>query len=265
MAEPRLVVARPADRVAEACALARRHGFDPLPAPLLEVRPLDDPRFDEVVAGLRAGALPWAVFTSATGVAVAWEKAGARGLDLGALLAGVGVAAVGPPTAAALRDRGLAPQVPARHDSAGLVELLTRAGAGGARVALLRSDRGSAELPVGLAAAGAAVLDVPMYALALPADLGPARAAVRATAEGAVDAAAFTSSLAAHHFLGLARDLGLEAEARRGLARARVGALGEPTARALGAAGVRVDAVPPEARFEALLPLLHPRPREVLP
>jgi uroporphyrinogen-III synthase len=252
MAEPRLLLARPADRLAAAVAEARALGFDPLPAPLVEVRPLAHPDADVALDGLRSDAFAWAVLTSPTGVACAAAAAARRGLDLRSLLGSTPLAAVGPATAEALRAHGVAAQVPARHDSAGLVALLGPAVAG-QRVALLRSDHGSAELPEGLAAAGASVLDAPLYALARPTDPRPVEHALHIAAYQGLDAAAFTSSLAVRHLAAFARELGLDAGVRRALAGARVGALGAPTARALAAEGFPCHVVAAEARFPLLL------------
>lgn len=262
---PRLLLARPADRLAAAVAEAEALGFAPLPAPLLEVRPVSGRAAEAALEAVRDGAFAWVVFTSATGVRHAWGRAGALGLDLAAALRPVGVAAVGPPTAAALDARGVAAAVPGRHDSAGLVALLASRDVAGREVLVLRSDHGSPELPAGLAAAGARVHDVAVYALAMPADPGPASAALRDAAVRGLHAAAFTSGLAVRHLARLARDVGIEAPLRAALAGARVGALGRPTARALAAEGLPCHVVADEARFAVLLHRLRAVLPEVTP
>lgn len=265
MARPRLLLARPADRIAAAAAEAEALGFAALPAPLLEVRPAPGGAADAALDGVRDRAFAWVVFTSATGVRHAWARAGARGLDLAAALQGARVAAIGRPTAAALAARGVAAEVPARHDSAGLAAHLAPRGVAGRDVLVLRSDRGSPELPAGLAAAGARVRDVAVYALAMPEDTAPAAAALRDAAAQGLDAAAFTSGLAVRHLALLARDLGVEAPLRAALAAARVGALGEPTARALAAEGLPCHVVAEEARFDVLLRRLRAALPQVMP
>jgi uroporphyrinogen-III synthase len=120
-------------------------------------------------------------------------------------------------------------------------------------VALVRSDRGSEELPLALRSAGADVLEVPVYSLRMPTDPEEGRALVRRAAAGHVQGFAFSSSLTARHFLELARAEGVEAQVQQALARGVVGAMGKPTAATLAELGVRCDAVAPEARFEALL------------
>jgi uroporphyrinogen-III synthase len=66
-------------------------------------------------------------------------------------------------------------------------------------------------------------------------------------ARGEVDAIAFTSKAQVQRLKKLARDKGLDAELRKGLATARVAAIGPVVAAELKAAGFRVDAMPEES------------------
>jgi uroporphyrinogen-III synthase len=66
-------------------------------------------------------------------------------------------------------------------------------------------------------------------------------------ARGEVDAIAFTSKAQVHRLKKLARDKGLDAELSKGLATARVAAIGPIVAAELEAAGFRVDAMPEES------------------
>jgi uroporphyrinogen-III synthase len=81
-------------------------------------------------------------------------------------------------------------------------------------------------------------------------------------ARGAVDAIAFTSKAQVQRLERLARDKGLDAELRKGLATARVAAIGPIVAAELEAAGFRVDALPADSYsmkplVTALCALLH--------
>jgi len=81
-------------------------------------------------------------------------------------------------------------------------------------------------------------------------------------ARGAVDAIAFTSKAQVQRLEKLARDKGLDAELRRGLATARVAAIGPIVGAELEAAGFRVDALPADSYsmkplVTALCELLH--------
>ncbi|HEV8359915.1 MAG TPA: uroporphyrinogen-III synthase [Candidatus Thermoplasmatota archaeon] len=248
-----LAILRPRERMAEAVRLAQDLGFEPVAAPMLEVQALGGEAFEALVQALVEERAAWVCFSSDHAVKAAWQKASDAGRDLAMLLVGVRVAAVGPATQDALRARGVEAVMPDEHSSAGLAKLLAREDVGGKRVALVRSDRGSEELPLALRATGAEVLEVPVYSLRMPSDPEEGRALVRRAAAGEVQAFAFSSSLTARHFLDLARAEGLETRVRDALARGVVGAIGKPTQATLAELGVRCDAVAAEARFETLL------------
>jgi len=228
---PAVAVFRPDDeRLDEAVELLSALGADPLADPMLAVEPTER----------TPGDTPHVVFTSKTGAALVaeagWEPAGA-------------VHAIGPKTAAALRDRGYTVDVvPDEYSSAGLVAALRDRVAGEA-VEVARSDHGSAVLLDGLREAGADVTETVLYRLVQPPGAG--ESAERA-ARGELAGVCFTSSLTVAHFLDAAAERGVRGAAVAGLDAAVVGAIGEPTRDRARAAGVAVDAVPAEATFEAL-------------
>ncbi|MFC6864052.1 uroporphyrinogen-III synthase [Halomicroarcula sp. GCM10025817] len=232
---PRLRVAvfRPDDeRLADAVELLESLGADPVPDPMLAVKPTSEaPREDA----------DYVVLTSKTGVELAAEA----GWDPGDAT----VCAIGAATADALRAAGYeADVVPEEYSSAGLVDRLADEVAG-ARVEVARSDHGSAVLTDGLEAAGAYVHETILYRLVRPAGAGES---TELAADGALDAALFTSSLTVRNFLAAADDRGLRDAVLDGLEAATVGAIGEPTKETAEAAGVAVDVVPETADFETL-------------
>ncbi|MFB6123260.1 MAG: uroporphyrinogen-III synthase [Haloferacaceae archaeon] len=230
----RLTVAvfRPDDeRIDDAVELLDALGATAVPDPMLAVDP--------------TGAVPadgdYVVFTSKTGAELVadagWEPGDAT------------VAAIGPKTAAALRDAGYEVDLlPEEYTSAGLVAAL-EAEVSGARVEVARSDHGSDVLLEGLRAAGADVHETVLYRLARPEEAGESADLV---AEGDVDAVCFTSSLTVEHFLDAAEARGVREAALKGLDDAVVGVIGDPTRETAEARGVDVDVVPDEATFEAL-------------
>ncbi len=115
-------------------------GAEVLAAPMVEIRPIDDPRpLDEAIRGLSS--FDWLVFTSSNGVQHFLDRLDVLGLDLRSL-GGLSLAAIGPATAEALgRYRLKADLVPADHRSEGLVSALEERVAG-RRVLLARADRG---------------------------------------------------------------------------------------------------------------------------
>ncbi|WP_136689339.1 uroporphyrinogen-III synthase [Halorhabdus amylolytica] len=229
---PRVAVFRPDDeRLAEAVATLESLGVEPVADPMLAVDPSGSlPREDAA----------FVVFTSKTGaelVAGEWTPGGAT------------VCAIGEPTAAALRERGIAVDVvPETYSSTGLVE--TFAGrVDGERVEIARSDHGSDALPAGLWDAGAYVHETVLYRLTRPQDAGES---VGLATEGDLDAALFTSSLTVEHFLGIAEERKQRATVIDGLSEAVVGTIGEPTRETAAERGIDVDVVPRKADFEAL-------------
>ncbi|MFB6303914.1 MAG: uroporphyrinogen-III synthase [Haloferacaceae archaeon] len=230
----RLTVAtfRPADeRTERAVELLDALGATAVPDPMLAVEP----------TGATPADAEFVVFTSKTGA----ELVGEAGWDPGEAT----VCAIGPRTAAALREAGYEVDLIAEeYSSAGLVAALEGRVAG-ARVEVARSDHGSAVLLDGLREAGADVHETVLYRLVRPDGAGES---AELAAAGRLDAACFTSSLTVEHFLAAAAERGVRAAAVDGLAEATVGAIGEPTRATAEEHGLAVDVVPDEATFEAL-------------
>ncbi len=219
-------------------------GAMPLEVPSIALEPIDS---DEVAAAVRRlSDYGWVIFTSANAVEVLFDRLCAEGLDARAL-GGVGVAAIGPATAAALAGRGVrADAVPGVYLSGEIAPALADRGIAGERVLLPRSAGGRPGLASELAALGAAVDDLPTYRVVAPA--GSAELAARHLADG-VDVATFTSSSTVEGLLGLVGG----ADALRGVA---VACIGPVTASAAGERGLRVDIVASEHTVDGLVTAL---------
>jgi uroporphyrinogen III methyltransferase / synthase len=146
----RVVVTRPADQAAPLAARLREEGAEPVLAPVIEtVDPADGGAALADAVG-RLASYDWVVVTSANG---------ARRL-LAALhdardLGGVAVAAIGPGTAAVLREGNVeADLVPERFVAEGLLEAFPDPPEGGGRVLLPRAEVARDALPEGLRARG---------------------------------------------------------------------------------------------------------------
>lgn len=258
MADPgpwTVAITRPAPKIPRTERVFAERGFEPVSAPALEIQPHEDPALRRILDDLERGNIGHVVFTGATGVAHAWERAEDLGAgDLAARLDDAAVVAIGPRTASALEERGVAVEaVPETHSSAGLVEWFRERDPVAEQVALLRSTQGTAVLPKGLRDLGARVREAHVYDLARPDPSQDHERLFAALEEDRLDAYTFTSSLTAEHFLELADLAGPgAAEARRRVAGAAVGAIGEPTRETLEEAGIPVDVVPDEARVQAL-------------
>jgi uroporphyrinogen-III synthase len=248
-------------------AAIRERGGEAIVVALTETAPPEDSSaLADAVERWNRGTYDWLVLTSANGAhAVA---------DAGARPGAAEVAAVGPATAEALRERGFRVMLQPEHDfsAAGLAEaLLDRigiaaagtAGAGSAtgrpadpadvrRLLLPLSEIASDELERALAAAGHVPERVTAYRT-LPAPRDAVREAE--IVAGGVDAILVLSGSGAAE---LVRRFG---PPRTGSlpGGSLLAAIGEPTARALAAHGLRADAVAPRHTVDGLLDALAAR------
>lgn len=222
-----MLVTRSPERAGALSSLLRARGAIPVEAPAIAVTPSRSGPFGAAIREAAEGGSDWVAFTSAEGVEAWFARAATLGLDARGLRAKV--AAVGPGTAEALRERGIiADLVPRTYTT----EALGRAFPGGSgRVLLPRADIAPTELERLLGAKGWKVERVDAYrsrpARSLPAD---ARAAL---ARGEIDAITFTSASTVEGFVRAAGT-------PRGPA---VVCIGPVTARRAREAGLRVAAV----------------------
>ncbi len=263
MTARRVLVGRRDTAGAQTEVLLRAAGFIPVVAPLIEIAaPTDRAALRAAVSELMAGGYDWVAFTSVPAVhallAVAGELGDGAPADGGParfLAGGTRVAAVGPGTAAALRDVGVevALTPPAGGSARALAESWP---AGTGRVLIPRSDIAPSALPDALRAKGYAVDAVTAYRTVERA-LAPERAAELGA--GGFAAVLLTSGSAA-----------------RSLARYPVApstvvvAIGESTAAAAWAAGLTVGSVAAEPTAAGLveavrLALADPTPGATAP
>ena len=193
----------------QASALARLladEGAVPVELPAIEI----EPSFDEAVVAaalgsLSSGAYAWAVFTSANAVELWFGLMRQRGLDARAF-GGVRVAAIGPATAEALAERGIAADaVPGEYVAEAVVGALREAPLRpGDRVLIPRAEAARPELVEGLRALGAEVDEVTLYRAAMPAE-APAEA-LSLLRDGGIDIVTFTSSSTVRNLAALLGD-----------------------------------------------------------
>ncbi|NYT01184.1 MAG: uroporphyrinogen-III C-methyltransferase [Methanosarcinales archaeon] len=237
LATPRMAIFRARNQMADSVALCQAYGFQAVPAPAIGLKPLELPGdLKERIEGADC-----VVFTSSNGVEMALKH------DLKDALSRTRVAAIGPMTGKALEERGIAVALmPREFSSLGLVEALS----GCRKVLLLRSARGSPALVSGLQEKGVEVEDLPIYDLEGSGD--PLLDELIRIAAG-LDVFAFTSGSTSRYLIKRAREMGMEDQLRRALARARVAAIGPPTADELERLGIRVDVMPERYTFEEML------------
>lgn len=244
--------------------MLRRLGAEVLHAPTMATVHTDPVgRLRAVTEALVAE--PPDVVVANTGLGMrSWLAAAADwGLD-GALLGALGHAEVtcrGPKAAGAVRSAGLAVawRAPDEQLDTVVAHLLER-GVGGARVALQLHGSPSPAVVARLRAAGAEVVEVPVYHWTLPEDGAPAAALVEACVAGEVDAVTFTAGPQVRNLLELAERAGragvlLEALSSRVL----VACIGPVCAAVARDEGIADPAVPEHWRLGSLVKLVADR------
>ena len=242
----RVVVTRAAAQAGALADRLRALGADVLELPALRVEPLDPAPLRAAVAGL--GRYAWLVLTSQNAVRLLWDALRDAGLDARAL-AGVRVCVVGPATAGALLERGIAADVvPARFVAEGALEALAARAPElrGERVLYVTAADARPVLPDGLRAIGAEVDVVAAYRTVADAraaeEAEPLREALDA---GAVDLVTFASASAVRHFV--------DAVGPALAARAPAVTIGPITSAAARAAGLTIAAEATEATMDGVV------------
>jgi uroporphyrinogen III methyltransferase/synthase len=161
----RVMITRARGQAGELAGRIDELGGEPYEFPVIDIRPPSDPaairRLEEALGNLEQ--FEWVMFTSANGVRFFFENLVRRGVDV-RRLASAKVAAVGPKTAEALRERGIVPlPLPADYQAEGLLEAVRPHLRRGDRVLLPRGDLGRDYLPVELERLGLTVTDVCVY------------------------------------------------------------------------------------------------------
>jgi uroporphyrinogen-III synthase len=248
----RVLVTRPAHQSADFMVALRNLGTEPIAFPTIEIVPLEDSRpLDEAIQRINTspkgedkGEYDWLVLTSANGVTALWDRLEAASLDA-RCLAGIKIAAIGPATAAALRQRSIIPDlVPEVYTAEGILEAFDIWGSvAGQRFLLARADIARRALAKGLAARGAQVDEIAAYRT-VPVSSGPL--------PPAADIVTFTSSSTVQGFVNcLAGRSPAEV-----LQHSQVVCIGPITAATAQDLGVPVAAVAEEYTIEGLLTAL---------
>jgi uroporphyrinogen-III synthase len=121
------------------------------------------------------------------------------------------------------------------------------------RIVILEYGRSNGELIAELRQMGASVTPVVMYRWDLPDDTAPLRQAARDLAARQFDVLLLTSSIQLEHLLLMAREEGVESDARDALLHhVAIGSIGEVTTEFLGKQGFSADIVPAHPKMWAL-------------
>lgn len=241
----RILVTRSADQAGEFSAQLEDQGAQVVECPTIQlVPPTDSADLDDAIGKLAT--FDWLVFTSVNAVHFFFACLEGLGLDARAV-GGCRVCAVGPKTAAAIRDHGIRPDlIPADYKAEGVVAAFADQPLAGRRVLFPRVDKAREVIQQGLTALGAEVVAPIAYRNILPAELPPT--ALTALEAGEIDCVTFTASSTVEN---LALILGPERFARL-LSRVAVAAIGPITAQTCRKLGLQVAIEPAEYTLAAL-------------
>lgn len=238
----RIVVTRATQQASSLSEKLAELGAEVIEMPATRIARLDASQLRLVFSELSE--YGWLIFTSRNGVELFWENLLISGLDTRAL-AGVRVAAVGPATAAALLERGVAVDVvPERFVAEGLLEKLSeRDDVAGSRLLYVTAEGARDVLPEGLRELGAE-LDVIALYRSITDGAGSARLAKRIEA-GEVDLVTFTSASGVRAFV--------EAVGAGNAERISAASIGPRTSEALREAGMEIRIEARESTIEGLV------------
>jgi uroporphyrinogen-III synthase len=121
------------------------------------------------------------------------------------------------------------------------------------RIAVQEHGEPSPELYSALRERGAEVFPVHVYRWALPEDVGPLQAAIRALVAGQVDVVMFTSSVQFVHAAQVAEELGVHSQFLSALKNAIVASIGPTTSETLRNHGFKVDFEPSHPKMGFLV------------
>jgi len=241
-----LLVPRTKEQAATLSERLRSYGGVPVEVPTIAVEPPRTPAaMDRAVKGLVSGRYLWVAFTSTNSVRAMREKFESLGLDVRAF-AGIKLAAIGEPTADALRQWGIEPELlpGSQQSSEGLLEVWPAYDDVFDpidRVLLPRADIATETLVGGLQELGWQVDDVTAYRTVRAA---PPAADIRdAIKGGGFDAVLFTSSSTVRNLVGIAG---------KPHHSTIIACIGPQTAKTAEELGLRVDVLAPEATVSSL-------------
>lgn len=244
-----VVVTRAREQASGLAALLQEQGACVVQFPTIEIKRMDDDVPVEQ-AILRLAEYDWLVFTSVNGVKHFWRVLGDIGLDT-RILGGCQVAAIGPATADALREKGVRPDfVPQKYVAESVVEGLLELGVAGKRVLIPRAKEAREVLPEELRKAGCEVEVLPTY------ETVPARGKVENFEDmleaGEIHCITFASSSTVDNFFSL-----VPVETLRRLApKVKLACIGPVTAKTLDSYGFTPDIQPEEFTIPALVAAL---------
>ena len=238
----RIVVTRATQQAQALSEKLRELGADVMQMPATLIARLDLTPLRRAIG--EVSGYDWLILTSQNAVSIFWEQLLGESRDARAL-AGLKVAGVGPATAGALLEHGIAVDlIPKRFVAEGLLELMqAREDVSGKRVLYVTAEGSRDVLPQGLREIGAEVVVIEAYRSI--ADGQGAERLARTVESGKLDLATFTSGSAVRGYVdAIGEDL-----ARR----VPAASMGPQTSDALREAGIEVKAEAKESTLDGLV------------
>ncbi len=242
----RILITRPRSQAEDFAHRLQALGAIPVYFPVIEISPIQETaELDQALQQLDQ--YDWLVLTSVNGVQVVWDRLDE--LLIEDLPDRLKVAAIGPKTAAALRQVGVVPDfVPDEYVAEAILPGLGELS--NLRVLLLRADLARAALPQAIEQAGGMAHEIAVYNT-LPAQPDPQE--LRDLQLG-VDIVTFTSSSTVRNFVSLARQAGLDHQSLPG--EPLIACIGPITAQTALEQGLNVDLVASEYTTQGLIQAL---------
>lgn len=244
----RILVTRAREQASELVETIEELGGEAVECPVIRTVPVAEEELTHAFA--QAESYDWLLFTSVNGVRYFFEACVSAGVDIRRFVR-ARIGAVGPKTAAALRQRGLMPElVPPVYRGDEMAEALLELMKAEERVLLPRARVAREALPKGLRAAGVQVDEIPVYETVVS-DEG-AEVAAELLREGKIHAVTFTSSSTVTNLLQVLQKYGWErpVDALTAIPAFTIGPLTSETVRQ---AGLSVAAEAAEATIEAVV------------
>jgi len=244
----RIVVTRSREQASRLSSLIEELGGQAIEIPTIKIVPNDDMsllhRSFEAIENYQ-----WLIFTSINGVKIFFEEMAKARKDIRDLK-GLEIAAIGPATAQALRDRGLLVDViPEEFRAEGLNDVLKSRIRPGSRVLLPRARGARDVLPEVLRECGAEVTEIGLYE-AVAEQIGPEE--LQFLSGDRIDAITFTSSSTVKNFVKMLGEGNLKEAVRS----AKVVCIGPVTAATAEEMGMRVDKVASQYTIPGLVQAL---------
>lgn len=250
-------------REREMASLVTTYGGEPVTAPSMREVPLET-NTDAIEFADRLGRDEFDLVILLTGVGTrallqVVEKVRGSREEFVAALARTRLVARGPKPLAVMRELQLQAwlTVPEPNTWRELIAAIDARGTElsleGARVAVQEYGVPNTDLLDALRERGAVVTRVPVYQWALPEDLGPLSAGIKALADGSIDVVMFTTATQAVHLMQVAETMQLKDAVRAGLAKAVVASIGPTTSNELRERGIQIDLEPSHPKMGFLV------------